>query len=260
MEDIQGANQSAEPIISEPTHKSAAETPATTQEPPAAPEGIKVKYNKEERVIGYDEAPEWIQKGLNYDKLQERVTQFESHSKQLERAAKYHGFQDVDSYLQAIEEEEQAQRIEEEARRLGVDQSVVIEHLQPLRDKVDQLTQRERDLEVERQQYKIQQELVDMRAKYPDFDQYGSQIVELVRDRGYPLEDAYILASHHDKLARIQQETESNTIRSLQANAAAATGPLGAEGAEEKGGYASLTPAQRKDFRERVKRGEVTSI
>ncbi|MGN7457887.1 hypothetical protein ACTHPH_24010 [Paenibacillus pasadenensis] len=258
MEETQAsATHSAEPIQATTTETAAT---VTTQEAPPNPEGIKVKYNHEERIIGLDEAPSWIQKGLNYDKLQGQADQFEQHSRQLERAAKYHGFPSTEAYLQAIEESEQQLRIEDEARRLGVDQSVVLEHLQPLREQVDELTKTKQELESERQQFRIQQELVDLRAKYPDFDQYGDKIVGLVQSKGYALEDAYILASHHDKLSKIQQETEANTIRGLTNNATSSPGALGAEGAEEKSGYMSMSKDERRQFRERVKRGEVTSI
>ncbi|MCE3202478.1 hypothetical protein [Paenibacillus sonchi] len=56
----EGANQSAAPeeVITEPINTAAA-APATTQETPV--EGIRVKYNKEERVIPNEEAPAWIE-------------------------------------------------------------------------------------------------------------------------------------------------------------------------------------------------------
>ena len=86
MDELQAANQSGEPIETASAEQSSftpTDAPVTTQEAPAEPQGIKVKYNKEERVIGYDEAPDWIQKGLNYDKVSERATQAEAQAKQL---------------------------------------------------------------------------------------------------------------------------------------------------------------------------------
>ncbi|ASS66218.1 hypothetical protein [Paenibacillus sp. RUD330] len=254
MEEIRSANHSAEPVIQETSHTPAAEAPVTTQETPATPEGIRVKYNKEERVIGLDEAPTWIQKGLNYDKLQEKVGTYEQHSKQLERAAKYYGFSDVDSYVQALDEDERNRQIAEEAERLGVDESVIMEHLQPLRQKVDELSAKDQELTRLKTEMELTKQLTDIRAKYPDFDQYSEKVVEFY-NQGYQLEHAYILASHEDKVSKIAKETESNTIRNLQQNAATSTGALGAESPEEKTGYLSMSPAERKAFREQFIRG-----
>lgn len=256
MEEIRSANHSAEPVIQETSHTPAAEAPVTTQETPATPEGIRVKYNKEERVIGLDEAPTWIQKGLNYDKLQEKVGTYENHSKQLERAAKYHGFSTVDSYLEALDQSEQDQQIREEADRLGVDEAVIREfrnQIQPLEQKVNKLSESEEKYNQLVQELEIQKQLTDIRGKYPDFDQYSEKIVEY-HGKGYDLEDAYILASHHEKLNKIAKETESNTIRNLQQNAATSTGALGAESPETMSGYLSMTPAERKAFRESNRR------
>lgn len=250
-ETLGGANQSAELAVTQPP----AEAPVTTQDAPSEPQGIKVKYNKEERVIGYDEAPDWIQKGLNYDKVQERATQAEAQAKQLDRVAKFYGFDSPDKYLQALEQAERDKQIEEEAARLGVDESVVLQHLQPLRQEVNDLKAHKEELETLKQSLTVQKQLVDLRGKYPDFDQYGPKIAEMVQTKGYDLEDAYILASHQEKVAQIARETEATTIRNLQQNATTTPGSLGAEGPDENTGYLAMTPTQRKAFRESVLRG-----
>ncbi|WP_342440015.1 hypothetical protein NSS79_15415 [Paenibacillus sp. FSL L8-0436] len=254
----EGANQSAAPeeVITEPTNTAVA-SPATTQET-QAPQGIPVKYNKEDRVIPYEEAPTWIQKGMNYDKLQERSTQLEAQAKNLERVAKAYGFHDVDSYMTALDQYERQQEIEQEARRLGVEPDVVArfrEELNPLKEK---LTEYETQMQTVREQeatLRIEQELIGLRSRYPDFDQYKDRAFELAIESGYKLEDAYKLASYEDKMANTAKQTEAETIRKLQNNANSTPGALGAEGAEHKTGFASLSREDQRKMIAEVKAG-----
>lgn len=255
------ANHSAEEVVTdqqEHTEHPAAETTATTQE--TAPEGIRVKYNKEERVIPNEEAPTWIQKGLNYDKLQERTTALEAQAKALERTAKVYGFADVDSYLQALDKYEQEQAIREEAEKLGVDESVVLQHLAPLKQKLSEYEQQMKSVKEKEAQLRLEQEVNQLKATYPDFEQYQLDALQLVIDKGYGIEDAYKLVSYQDKLANIGKQTEAETIRKLQQNAMTTPGALGAEGTEHKTGFASLSKEEQRRYIEEVKAGKRTSL
>lgn len=119
------------------TQTEAAET-VTTQET-AAPEGFTVKYNKEDRFVGKDEAPTWIQKGLNYDKVHERAQQLETQTKYLEKRARQEGFTDVNAYLEAIDAFEQQQQIDRESQRMGVDPETYAQYFQPVNQELSQL-------------------------------------------------------------------------------------------------------------------------
>lgn len=255
----EGANQSAEhqEVITE-TPDMAAAAPATTQETPV--EGIRVKYNKEERIISNEEAPNWIQKGLNYDKLQERSTQLEAQAKNLERVAKAYGFPDVDSYMTALDKYEQEQQIAEEAAKLGVDESVIVEHLAPLKQKLSEYETQMQSIREKEASLRIEQEIADLKTRFTDFDKYKERAFELAIDSGYKLEDAYKLASYEDKIASTAKQTEADTIRKLQANAQSTPGALGAEGAEHKTGFAAMSKADQRKFIEDVKAGRRTSF
>lgn len=255
------ANHSAEQVIEqqqEHTEQSAAETTATTQE--TAPEGIRVKYNKEERIIPTEEAPTWIQKGLNYDKLQERAATLEAQAKALERTAKVYGFGDVDSYLAALDKYEREQEIRAEAEKLGVDESVIIEHLAPLKQKLTEYEQQMQSVKEKEAQLRLEQEVNRLKTTYPDFEQYQLDALQLVIDKGYGIEDAYKLVSYQDKLTNISKQTEAETIRKLQNNAQTTPGALGAEGAEHKTGFASLSKEEQRRYIEEVKAGRRTSL
>lgn len=71
----------AEPTAEEPTT-------APEAEPPVAPPTIKVKFNHEERDLSYDEAAMYAQKGMNYDKLEERIKGYEALHTKMSRLAK----------------------------------------------------------------------------------------------------------------------------------------------------------------------------
>ena len=75
-----------------------------TQSPPAVPQTIKVKYNHEERELGLDEAAIYAQKGMNYDKLEERLKAFEANSAKSDRLAKELGYADTAEMIAKAEE------------------------------------------------------------------------------------------------------------------------------------------------------------
>ncbi|WP_059049997.1 hypothetical protein [Paenibacillus senegalimassiliensis] len=261
MPEETSANHSAEEVVSEQAEHietPAAEATATTQE--TAAEGIRVKYNKEERVIPTEEAPTWIQKGLNYDKLQERASVLESQAKALERTAKVYGFDDVDTYLAALDKYEQEQAIREEAEKLGVDESVVLQHLAPLKQKLSEYEREMQSVREREAQLRVDQEVTRLKSEYPDFEKYQMDALQLVIDKGYNMEDAYKLASYQDKLTNISKQTEAETIRKIQGNAATTPGALGAEGSEHKTGFASLSKEDQRRMIEEVKAGRRTSL
>lgn len=69
-----------------------------------APATIKVKYNHEEREIGLDEAAVLAQKGLNYDKLDERMRGYEASNSRFEKLAKNLGYESIEEMMDAAEE------------------------------------------------------------------------------------------------------------------------------------------------------------
>lgn len=189
--------------------------------------------------------------------------QYGGVQKNLERVAKAYGFHDVDSYMAALDQYERQQEIEQEARRLGVEPDVVArfrEELNPLKEKLTQYEQQMQTVREQEASLKVERELTELKTKYPDFDQYKDRAFELAIKSGYRLEDAYKLASYEDKMANTAKQTEAETIRKLQQNASTTPGALGAEGAEHKTGFASMSKAEQRKFIEDVKAGRRTSF
>ena len=98
--DINGGESSADPFF---TTDGASETDGATEqqsteaEPttatdvpdaPVIPPTIKVRFNHEDRELSYDEAAVYAQKGMNYDKLEERMKGYEALNQKMTRLAK----------------------------------------------------------------------------------------------------------------------------------------------------------------------------
>lgn len=78
--------------------------PTTTPEIPVAPQTIKIKFNHEEREIGLEEAATLAQKGMNYDKLDERIKAYEANLAKTNTLAKNLGYDSADEMIAAAEQ------------------------------------------------------------------------------------------------------------------------------------------------------------
>ncbi|WP_339259588.1 hypothetical protein MKZ12_07280 [Paenibacillus sp. FSL R5-0713] len=221
--------------------------------PQEEPRGIKVKYNKEERFVPEDEVPNWVQKGLNYDKISEKAQQAERYQEMLDRTAKYYGYPDSDSYMQALEQAEMEQRIQEEAEKLGVGENVIRDHLQPLNQKVSEYEKQLNELREADLVRKVESQIQSMEndtANFPDFGKYKNDVINMAASNGYSLDVAYKIVTYDERVNTARAQAEQEAIRKLQQNADSSTGSLGADAPDPQGGYMSMTPAERKAFRD----------
>lgn len=131
MEDF--TNQSEEQTTTETTEVTETEVPSVEEETPTEEQkGITVKYMKEERFIPETDIPTYVQKGLNYDRVQEKLDQAQRQAQYLERIAQLSGYQSVDEFVQAVEQAEEQRRIQEEAARLGINEDAYREYVAPV--------------------------------------------------------------------------------------------------------------------------------
>lgn len=203
-------------------------------EQPLTPEQIrfKVKYNHEEQELGYDDAIPLIQKGMNYDKAQERIQQLESDPRLsfIEELANEQGM-DVNEYLEAVK----SAREDAELRKL-VESNIPEEYAKEMLE-----NRKFRDQQKEEQQKKAEEEKKNAEfndffqtfkdANDRDFDPSKDQIPQEVWDahaQGTPLKFAYM--QHHNNELRSQLKTfkqnETNAKR-------APVGSLTAFGSDE---------------------------
>ncbi|MCK6203934.1 hypothetical protein KZX50_00535 [Bacillus infantis] len=191
--------------------------PESFEEAPSPQDDFfEVKYNKENMRISRDEAPTYIQKGLNYDKVSQKATEYE---RQLHDLATLTGYQDVQEMIQAAEEARKQAEIQQAAQRYGISEESYMQHFEPVNQELNQLKSELQTIKQEETRRKVEQEVNELRSKHEDFGDYEDRVFDLAIQRGYTLEDAYKLVSFEDKMSNIQKQTEEkvvNQIRSRQ--------------------------------------------
>lgn len=246
------ANQSQEEVVSQEsmeqvTHESGQESTDTT---PEIPQAFKVKYNKEEVDVPYDQAPDYIQKGLNYDKVSQRATEYQNH---LDRVAKLTGYESHDELLaelDALERQREAQRYEE----AGISQDKFNELLEQLPE-FQQMRQLQQQQEAAAHFEREANEILEM---FPDLDlnTLPEDVWSMKEQRGLSLLDAYLRTNY----SSLGQQKEQEAIQKLQQNQQLSTGALGREGTDHVTGYSQLSAKDKANLRERVLRGEIVEF
>jgi hypothetical protein len=242
-EEFEGGNQTAETIESNeaPIQQESAEQPSSPQES----NYFTVKYNKEERQVSYDEAPDYIQKGMNYDKVNQRVGEYES---QLSRMQNLMGYQSQEELMQALDEYEQQQE-SQRYEDAGID-----------KDQFNQLVENHPDMQYaremrqkEQETQKFNNEANELFAEFPDLkaDQIPATVWQLKESKGLSLLDSYLRVSYKS----LGQQKEQEAIQKLQQNAISSPGALGL-GAEHNTSYSTMSATDKKALRERVLSGE----
>jgi hypothetical protein len=189
---------------------------------------IKVKYNHEEKELPIDEVKVLAQKGMNYDKLSEKLQKYESDPglKWLNEKAAQFGVS-VPDLIAKWDSDLAARQASEIAEAKGIPEDVAHELLQIKTER--DLTKQE--LEVLRA-YKEEQERIDNQIKefqkaYPDvpLDKIPEQVIETAKSEGVSLKVAYkayladVLAEEKKKL-----EEQLNVKKVNDENAATSMG------------------------------------
>ena len=222
------------------------ETPAATQES----NYFEVKYNKEPRRVSYEEAPEFIEKGLNYDKIKDRVSEYEQH---LNRVAQLTGYQSHEEMLQALDEAERQQE-QQRYRDAGIDP-----------DTFNQLLEQHPDIQYaremkqkEEQAQRFQEEVNELFSEFPDLkaEEIPPEVWQLKEQKGVSLLDAYLRVNFKS----LSQQKEQEAIQKLQGNAQSSAGSLGGGDVQHN---TSIKDMPKNDFEallRKVKNGEVRSL
>lgn len=201
------------------------------------PKGITVKYNGQDVFIPDEEVAAHARKGLNYEKVEGRVKQYESA---LDRLAKQQGYKDHADLVANIDQIEAAahqkqkdqfdelkQSMREDAMNAGLDPDLLDQYIDshPLLQQAREVLQRSETEQSTRQQEQQQQQLVqgwqDLFKKYPDLAQEvtddGSAAPWLTPEmhariqRGYDPIDAYELV-HRDKLSATERKKAEQAV------------------------------------------------
>lgn len=243
-EEFEGGYQTAEtPEVSEaPIQQESAqvETPATTQD------YFTVKYNKEERQVSYDEAPDYIQKGLNYDKVQGKVSEYEQ---QLNRVAQLSGYQTHDELLAALDDiEQQQQRAQYE--EAGIDPDIMNQFIEKHPDIQYAREMKQKEEETQR----FNNEANELFAEFPDLkpEQIPAEVWQLKESKGLSLLDSYLRVNYKS----LGQQKEQEAIQKLQGNAGASPGSLGGGDVNHVTNVSNLSSKDFSSLVDQVLRGE----
>ncbi|WP_203289845.1 hypothetical protein [Metabacillus sp. cB07] len=218
----------------------------TQEDPPATTQDdnfFEVKYNKEAVRVSYDEAPDYIQKGMNYEKVQSKANEFEQH---LQTVAQLAGYGSHEELLQALQLEQQ-QREQQKYYDAGIDPETFNSLLEQHPD--IQYAREMKQQEEEKQ--KFNEEAQEFFAEFPEVQEVPPEVWKLKEEKGLSLLDSYLRINYKS----LGQQKEQEAIQKLQTNALSSPGALG-DGAEHKVGYSNLSSADKKALRERVLRGE----
>lgn len=145
----------------------------------------------------------------------EKYQTVETQAQMLDRVAKYYGYENHNEFQQAFEQAEREKQAKEEAQRLGMDEEAYLKYLQPVNEKLTQYEQTIHELKQKEMQRQIESEVVSLTAKYPDFEENKGKVFDIAIQKGYSLEDAYILATYQTKLEKVGKEKEQEVIANI---------------------------------------------
>lgn len=271
MEDFtQGVEET---VVAEPQHDTQDHTQDMTdhtQEKPAET-GVEDVPAAEVQDDGKDFSKalnartEQIRKKME-DDYNSKYEGYENYKKQADlalRTARHYGFDDVESYERALEQAEQEQRISAEAQRLGVDEDVVRQYLQPLNEKVTGYEKELQQLREADQLRQIEAKITAMEhdsVNFPDFAKHKEAIIGLAAENGLMLDHAYKIYTFDTRVAAARAQAEQDTIRKIQQNADGSPGSLGLDAAPPPSGYSGMSAKEKDAFAAAVKAGQVRSI
>lgn len=179
---------------------------------------FKIKYNHEEQEIGYDDAIPLIQKGMNYDKVQERVQELENDPRIsfIDQLAQENGMS-TDDFLENV----RAQREEAQLNEL-IQQNIPEEYAREMLENQKFRKQFEEQQKQKEQEEKQQQDFVEFFDYYQDatgkpYDPKMGDVPQEVWDAaegGTPLKYAFM--EHHvkqlqNKIEALQQNKQNKT-------------------------------------------------
>lgn len=221
------------------------EAPATTQN------AFRVKYNSEEIDVPYEEAPDYIQKGMNYDKVHARAQEAEQYQSYLNRVMKLNGYETQEQLLNAMDEYEREQE-RAQYEEAGIDPDKLNEILENHPDMQYAKQMRAKEEEAKQYDETIQREIAEFKEEFPDLDEIPNDVLQLKEQKGLTLLDAYLRINYKN----LAQQKEQEVINKIQKNQLSSTGSLG-QGGEHKSGYSQMSPQEKAEFRKAVKNGEV---
>jgi len=170
---------------------------------------IKVKYNKEEKELSYDEAVEYAQKGMNYDHILSERDNLKKSRAELEELAKEDG-KTLDEFIASIKESKYNSKIENRMKEL-VSEGVPESHARKMAE-----------LELSKPVTKdpLVEEFKALHAEFPetkdldDLSKFPQEVIESIKGGKSPV---IAWAKYSTEQAKKQAEIDkNNSINSIK--------------------------------------------
>ncbi|MFD1990094.1 hypothetical protein ACFSGI_09000 [Paenibacillus nicotianae] len=203
---------------------------------------LRIKYNGEERELDEEEAITLAQKGMNYDKQQERLNK---QQEALDRTARIHGFKDHSDYMDHLDDFEKTQidqqrmTLQEHEQQLvnalvnaGYEESDVrnlIDSNPAIRAGREALQNREQERELEQQRQREAEESKgweELLVAYPDLSKQvqdgrapwmTEEMLAKIK-RGYSPLDAYEILNRDELMKAQRKRAEQDVIKNNRLN------------------------------------------
>lgn len=260
--DVQFPDVNSDPATTE-------EPPTTEEQPPADGEAkrtLRLKYNGEEKEVDEEEARTLAQKGMNYDKVQQKL---QEQQQALDEVAQLQGFKDhaeLLAQLPRLREQQQKQKesefqnlrsqLVEEYESYGYDPSKLEAYLDnhPILQEANRILESQQQLTIKSQQDQTLSRWNELYSMLPEGAEkpdlyfspegtlmfnsptvptwYNSDIQSKI-ERGYDPVDAFQIANMGNMTAQAKKQAEQRTIKEQQ---------LGVRAQVEKSGAADADP------------------
>jgi len=212
-------NQTEETEVIEETIDTSLETKQVENEPPATTQEEEfdvIKYNKEEVRIPVSERQNYLQKGYNYDKVNQKATEFEQH---LQAVAEITGYSTVDELIQASQQFKEQQSVQQEAQRLGMDEESYRQFIAPVNSELSTVKQELADMKKESFQRQLDAEINELK-KNENFPKYEKEMWEIAIQYKMSPTEAYEFASLRglkEQIPSLQQQAEQRVVDQIKA-------------------------------------------
>lgn len=189
---------------------------------------FKVKYNKEEIALDREKAIEYAQKGMNYDKLNEKLQSYENNK--LLKYIQSKGF-DPDTLVSQWEQEENEKSIQDYAYRNNVDYGTA-QRMHDVESRLAKFEEMQKaELETKQKEEMSIKEFTDLTTWHKDtfgkelvVDEIPKEVLEIKENTGKSFRDSY-MEFEFNKLMTKQKEQMKQ-----QENALTSTGSVTANG------------------------------
>lgn len=175
-------------------------------------EEFEVRYNHETMRVKKSEAPTWIQKGLNHDRIKSKADKYESA---LQKAARLTGYDSVDSYLQAVEDaEKQADKQRYEAA--GINDPKLIEEIidkHPVVKEARALSNQQRfTAEVQ----ELAKEFADTFGREITPEDIAPEVMQLREAKGYSMTEAFFIINRKNFKSLLDESASKAASKAVQ--------------------------------------------